>query len=136
MNRRLPAKLLLGAGLAVALLAVAPVPPAGASGTQIKVRIVSGGGCTNLFCFMPSAITIAPGTKVKWKNTTGAPHTATRCTVAACGVSGGTGADNGPGSPTIAPGTKYQFVFHGAGTYVYYCQVHGYAVMHGTVTVT
>jgi hypothetical protein len=72
---------------------------------------------------------------VVWKNTTQAPHTVSRCTVAACGVSGGTGKDPKFDSPIIDPGKTFAFTFHGAGTYRYYCMVHGYAVMHGIITV-
>ena len=64
-------------------------------------------------------------------------HTVTRCTPAACsGASGGTGTQTGFGSGTIAAGGKYAFAFRGKGTYVYYCSIHGYALMHGTITVT
>jgi len=33
-------------------------------------------------------------------------------------------------------GKTYSFTFAGAGTYVYYCAIHGYATMHGTITVS
>jgi plastocyanin len=102
---------------------------------HVKI-VASGGSCTSLFCFQPSSLSVAHGTKVVWKNTTTAPHTVSRCTVAACGVSGGTGTDTGLGSPTITPGNRYKFTFNGTGTYVYYCQIHGFAVMHGTITVS
>jgi plastocyanin len=100
------------------------------------VHIVNqGGSCTSLFCFQPPKPSVVSGTKVVWKNVSGAVHTVTPCTVAACGVGPGTGTDTGFGSGAIAPGTKYKFTFSGKGTYVYYCQIHGYAVMHGTVVV-
>jgi plastocyanin len=38
-------------------------------------------------------------------------------------------------SPSIAPHKTYAFTFTGLGTYRYYCKVHGFSVMHGTVTV-
>ena len=59
----------------------------------------------------------------------------TRCTKKLCGVSGGTGTDPKLGSPMINGGKTYSFTFHHAGTYVYFCTVHGYFVMHGTITV-
>jgi plastocyanin len=135
MDRRILSKVAVVAigalmGLVPALPASAQVVPA------FHVHIVNQGGtCTSLFCFQPQTASVASGTKVVWKNVSGAAHTVTRCTVAACGVSGGTGTDTGFGSSVIVPGTKYKFVFHGRGTYVYYCQIHGYALMHGTVTV-
>jgi plastocyanin len=87
------------------------------------------------FCFKAATLTVAPSTKVVWKNTTQAPHTVSRCTVAACGVSGGTGKDPKFDSPIINPGKTFALTFHGVGTYRYYCMVHGYAVMHGIITV-
>jgi PKD repeat protein len=56
--------------------------------------------------------------------------------VAACGVGGGTGTDNWTASPNIGNGQSYQKTFTGAGTYVYYCSIHGYTAMHGTITIT
>jgi plastocyanin len=103
------------------------------------VKIVPMASCTSgtLFCYKPAAISVASGTRVVFKNNTTVIHTVTRCTMPACPVSGGTGTDTGFGSPgTIAAGGTYKFVFHGKGTYVYYCQIHGYSIMHGTITVT
>jgi len=39
-------------------------------------------------------------------------------------------------SPAINPGDTYSVKFNTDGTYVYYCEFHGYAIMHGTITVT
>jgi plastocyanin len=129
--------------LVVAGAAVAGFATAGASTSltrpHVAIKIVPGSACvpSTWFCFKPANRTIARGTKITWKNTTIAPHTVSRCTPTACsGVSGGTGTDTTFGSGTIASGGKYSFVFHGAGTYVYYCMFHGYTVMHGTITVT
>jgi hypothetical protein len=63
----------------------------------------------------------------------------TRCTPAACnGASGGTGNDPQFSSMTLAlpPNGSASFTFTQPGTYVYYCTIHGYALMHGTITVT
>lgn len=96
-----------------------------------------GGGGTG--CFAPKLVTVVKGQKVLWTNTTPFHHTVTRCKVAAgaCPVSGGTGTDlRFKTSPKInAPGGTFSFTFNGSGTYVYYCTIHGYAVMHGTVVV-
>jgi plastocyanin len=109
-----------------------------ACGPPTKTVTITSSGCGGgaIFCYAPATLTVQPGTSVVWKNTTGAPHTVSRCTVAACGVSGGTGTDPNLGSPTINPGQTYTFTFHGAGTYRYYCQIHGYATMHGIITVS
>jgi plastocyanin len=59
----------------------------------------------------------------------------TRCSKAACGVNGGTGHDTKFASPIIQPHKTYAFTFKTAGTYRYFCKVHGFASMHGTITV-
>jgi len=91
------------------------------------------------FCFVPDQLTVAVGDTVSWVNASGAEHTVTRCTPSACtGASGGTGTDASFGSADVAAasGTTFSHVFTEPGTYVYYCKIHGYALMHGTITVT
>jgi plastocyanin len=124
--------------------AAAGVPTAGATGPRplviaAVVKAAAGTKChpTQSFCYKPTAVSVSKGSKVAWKNPTIAPHNVTRCTAVACsGVDGGTGTQTGLGSPTIASGGKYVFKFTGKGTYNYYCSIHGYALMHGTITVT
>ena len=124
--------LVLG-GLALAANALGATTPPPVK----KVAIASFSQCANdFYCFKPPTLTVNKGTKVVWTNTTGAPHTVTRCTMSACQVNGGTGKQTKFGSPTtIAPHKTYAFTFTLAGTYRYYCKVHGYSVMHGTITV-
>jgi plastocyanin len=90
------------------------------------------------FCFNPPSRTGPSGEQVTWTNQSAfAPHEIVRCKPSACaGNSGGTGADSWAGSSVLNPGDKYSHTFTGAGTYVYYCPIHGYAAMHGTITVT
>jgi plastocyanin len=106
--------------------------------TTVQVKIVaSSSTCSSLFCYHPAKKSIAAGVRVKWVNNTSAQHTVTRCTPSACnGRSGGTGTSTGLRSGLIGPGGTYGFTFKGKGTYVYYCTVHGYGVMHGVITVT
>lgn len=94
--------------------------------------------CT-YFCFVPAQMTITAGDTVTWSNRSGTEHTVKRCDPAGCdGKSGGTGTDANFGSATIAlrAGGTFQFTFDQPGTYVYYCTIHGYSLMHGTITVT
>jgi plastocyanin len=132
--------LVVAVGAAVAGVASASASTTAAPVARTSIKIVGGTACkpASEFCFKPAMKTVVPGTKVTWVNKTLTVHTVTRCSSAACGgVSGGTGKDTGFGSPgTIAANGKYSFVFHGAGTYVYYCQIHGYGIMHGTITVS
>ncbi len=79
--------------------------------------------------FNPKTINVRVGTKVTWTNneTSNVPHTVT---------SGSVGAPSGMfDSGTVNQGGNYQFTFNTAGTFNYYCRIHG-AAMTGTVTVT
>lgn len=75
--------------------------------------------------FNPSSVTVTTGTTVTWNWTGGLPHNVTW-------VAAGAPAP----SPTQTNGT-YQRTFSAAGTYGYYCTIHGTpsAGMAGTVTV-
>lgn len=89
-----------------------------------------------LFCYKPSSLMVTNGNAVKWTDTTGAQHTVTRCTPAACGGTGpGSGTDSTFTNATIAPNGTFTHTFHGTGTYNYYCSIHGFATMHGSITV-
>jgi len=128
---------LMIAFIAAAFLVAGWVPPAGAAQSSVTI---AGTGCPggSLFCFSPANVTIHDGDTVVWTNQTAAPHTVTRCTAAACAGTGrGTGNDASFTSGNIAAGNGNTFshTFHGPGSYVYYCTIHGFALMHGTVTV-
>src|SRR5262245_31397786 len=87
-------------------------------------------------CYIPQAVTVAVGDTVHWTDVSGFAHTVTRCDPQNCdGVDGGTGTD-GPLDSIVAPDQDFSHTFTGAGTYVYYCQFHGYLNMNGLVTVT
>jgi len=89
------------------------------------------------FCYTPGTLNAKVGDKVTWTNSSNAPHTVTRCTASACsGTGGGNGGQSGPNSPQISPNGTFSMTFTKAGTYVYYCQIHGYSTMHATVRVT
>ncbi len=122
--------------IVAALAFVAWVPGAGAAQTSVTI---SGSGCAGgaLFCYSPANVTIHDGDTVVWTNQTVAPHTVTRCTTATCaGTDPGTGTDaTFTDGSTGGNGTTFSHTFHGAGTYAYFCTIHGFAVMHGTVTV-
>jgi len=124
---------------ALSLLALGGVAFAGSSRATppTKTVVIAQSGCAGgkLFCYKPAPLTVKRGTKVVWKNATSSAHTVTRCTVAACGVNGGTGKQTGLHSKTINPGKTYAFIFRQPGTYRYDCIFHGYAAMHGTVAV-
>jgi plastocyanin len=83
------------------------------------------------FAFNPGTITVRVGQQVVWVNNDSAPHTTTS---GSC--SGGT-CTPAPGwdSGTLNPGQSFSFTFTSAGTFTYFCRIHG-ASMQGTVVVT
>lgn len=95
-----------------------------AASASVKTDLITMGvGCKSTFCYVPGTMTVKAGTKVVWVNVSAAPHTVT-------GVSGG------PSSGVLLPGFPYSFTFHSPGVFTYYCTIHGFNVMHGTVVVT
>jgi plastocyanin len=106
-----------------------------AAARTVAVAIQNGGACGQIFCFSPQTLTVTSGTTVTWSNATTADHTVTRCNTTACPVGPGTGTDAPFGSGLLGAGQTFSATFVGLGAYNYYCQIHGYTVMHGTVTV-
>jgi LysM repeat protein len=76
--------------------------------------------------YNPPALTISVGQTVLWENMDTVSHT----------VSSGTpgNLDNKFRSSTLPPGQTFSFQFTTAGTYPYFCEIHG-ASMVGTITV-
>jgi plastocyanin len=110
------------------------VPATGASIT-IEAKTCAGGGTE--FCFSPESVTVAVGTAVVWTNMSGFMHTTTSCTASACpGAPANTGSNTFSNSIGSANGSTGSFTFTSAGTYTYYCMIHGYVAMHGTIIVT
>lgn len=101
------------------------------------ISIVNGGGsCAGEFCYSPANLTIRQADTVTWTNNSTTIHTVTTCTTSACpGAGPGTGTDPAFNSGTVNMGATFVHQFHGTGTYNFYCQIHGFAVMHGTITV-
>lgn len=111
------------------------VAPAGAAGAAVSIADAT--TCLNgsVFCYRPAALAVNPNTTITITNTSVDIHSLTRCTVAACGA-GNVG--SGPGTfdtGHLASGAAAQITLKHPGTYVYYCTIHGYSVMHGTFTV-
>src|SRR5438552_13910567 len=116
----------LGAGS----LALAPGATIASTSIAITTGGCSGGGTQ--YCYSPENAAATSGSPVTWTNSSGVAHTITKCTASACpGAPTSTGADS---FNVDVSGSSGSFTFSGAGTYVYYCTVHGYAAMHGTVT--
>lgn len=97
-----------------------------------------GGGCTptatqvcmNGSTFGPLNLTVTHGTTVTWMNGDGIAHT----------VTSATGSADVYDSQNIAGGGTFNHTFATAGTYNYYCKIHGAngtppTGMHGTITV-
>ncbi len=79
-----------------------------------------------LSAFSPSPDTVAAGSTVTWSNNDGITHTVTS-------ASGGDVFDAG----NVAGGSTYQHTYNTAGTYTYYCKIHGTPTsgMRGTIVV-
>jgi plastocyanin len=124
-------------GLAGLLIALAPLTTAGAAGDPAVTISSSCGGPA--FCFTPSTLTISDGDTVTWTNSSGAEHFVGRCDPANCsGAGGGTGTDatfTPADAADVPDGTNFSHTFNGAGTYTYFCAIHGYAAMHGAIVV-
>lgn len=140
MNRKMLAVLTLAvsAGTAALLLPRAAHGAVAASSSRnfASSIVAAGGSCTSEFCYSPANIAIRQADTVTWTNNTTTIHTVTTCTTSACSGTGpGTGTDPAFNSGIINPGSSFTEQFHGVGTYNYYCEIHGFTVMHGTITV-
>jgi len=80
--------------------------------------------------FNPSTITIHVGQMVVWRNDDSVPHTSTSGSCSGNTCTPMPGWDSG----TLDPGQSFSFTFNTAGTFAYYCRIHG-AMMQGTVVV-
>src|SRR5580698_10536519 len=133
MSERHRARALLGVLAASLLATTAAVVLAAEGSAAIGITITygpcSGGGTS--FCFNPELATTETGIAVTWTDASGVAHVIAPCTPGAC-----------PGSPSSTGSNTFDvavpadghgsFTFTSAGTYYYYCSIHGYAAMHGT----
>ena len=92
-----------------------------------------GQGMVNIqnFAFNPGTITVRVGQQVVWVNNDSAPHTSTSGSCSGNTCTPAPGWDSG----TLNPGQSFAFTFTTAGTFTYFCRIHG-ASMQGTVVVT
>jgi plastocyanin len=91
-----------------------PVAPASNNSQSSEVAV----SIQNM-SFSPSALTVKKDTKVTWTNNDSVAHT----------VNSDSG--NTLGSPVLAPGESFSFVFEAQGTVPYHCSIHPY--MKGSV---
>ena len=76
--------------------------------------------------FDPATLTVPTGATVTWQNQASNNHTVT---------SGSANAITGMfDSPTLSNGQTFQFTFSQAGTFPYFCRIHG-QMMSGTIVV-
>ncbi|TLX84202.1 MAG: PEFG-CTERM sorting domain-containing protein [Thaumarchaeota archaeon] len=120
-----PMGALFGVLALVAILAIAPSAFADESEQYVTISKgdSSSQGCVDAKnCFDPMILTVAPGTKVEWKNADTASHT----------VSSGKSSDNETtwgsvfysGDLPLKAGQTYSFTFNDPGTYDYFCTLH------------
>src|SRR5437773_803205 len=119
---------------AVGLMVVAcgsSTSPYGGSGGTPACTSTATQACMINTSFSPTNLTVSVGTTVTWKNGDGFAHTVNSAT-----GSPGTAYSSG----NVAAGGTFQHTFSAAGTYPYYCMIHGLdgmppTGMHGTITV-
>ncbi len=119
---------------AVGLMVVAcgsSTSPYGGSGGTPTCTSTATQACMINTSFSPTNLTVSVGTTVTWKNSDGFAHTVNSAT-----GSPGTAYSSG----NVAAGGTFQHTFSAAGTYPYYCMIHGLdgmppTGMHGTITV-
>lgn len=97
-----------------------PTPTTSATSTTPSVVIMQN------IMFLPNPVTIPRGTAVQWKNQDATTHTVTSGTPG--NISGLFRSGN------LTTGQTFSFTFTTAGTFPYFCEIHG-AQMTGTVTV-
>jgi plastocyanin len=73
----------------------------------------------NASSFIPSTLTVSPGTTVRWNNSSQVDHTVT--------------SNNGLFNELLSPGESFSFTFTRAGSYSYICTLH--TGMSGTIIV-
>lgn len=78
--------------------------------------------------FVPMELSVAPGTEVRWVNRDGIPHDVTSAQF-------NDGATQWTLSERVGPGEEVTYEFEDAGTYEYYCAIHGQSTMCGVVLV-
>jgi plastocyanin len=96
-------------------------PPAGGQMTVVMRNLA----------FNPFSTTIRVGQTVVWRNDDSAPHTTTSGSCAGQVCTPMPGWDSG----TLNTGQSFSHTFNTAGTFTYYCRIHG-AMMQGTIVVT
>jgi len=91
------------------------------SGETIAITAVAG-----KFAFEPETMDVKVNEAVVWKNTDTTKHTVTADPDQVVSFK----------SPTMATDAEFVQTFAEAGTYTYYCSIHGREKMSGTITVS
>jgi plastocyanin len=100
--------------------------------------VVTSGACADggvAFCFSPESAAGTVGVAVTWTNMSGFGHTVTSCDASNCAGVVNTGSDTFSMMLGATNGSAVSFTFTNAGTYHYYCLIHGYSGMHGTIVI-
>lgn len=139
LGNSMPLRLAVASALATSTLAATGlvlIPVVALAATQ---AVAIQGTSPADFAYVPGNPALTTGDAVHWTNNSTVSHTVTRCDNANCPL---VGAGSGTGPAAFNSGTlpgggagSFNQVFDGAGTYNYYCAIHGYSVMHGTVSV-
>jgi len=116
--------------------------PAASISIHVPTAItINFGGCANgggEFCFVPELASGQTGVQVTWTNQSTAPHTLATCDPTNCpGAPASTGPDTFNNvAINSTNGSTGSFTFTHAGTYYYYCTIHGYTNMNGRLAIS
>ena len=91
----------------------------GAISTGVPAAAASAGGASvsiRGFAFNPVTLELARGTKVVWTNNDATAHTVT---------SGAARTKDGKFDQRVEPAASFAFTFNDAGTFSYFCSIHG-----------
>jgi plastocyanin len=98
------------------------VTPSTSPSPSVSVSIPQGAVGKGPAAYGINPLMVVMGTTVTWTNNDTLPHTVTAD-------------DNSFDSGTIQPGQSYSHTFGTAGSYTYFCSIHGKASMSGAVQV-
>jgi plastocyanin len=123
---------------AAALLAVTGIVGLAADGSAATGITITSGPCSDggtSFCFNPEVASAVTGAPVTWTDQSGVAHAIAPCIPTACP---GAPANTGTNTFDVAvPADGHgSFTFTSPGTYFYFCTIHGYTAMHGSIVVT
>jgi plastocyanin len=120
-------RLIAAGGITLVTMALASACSSDDNGTGPQLCTPTGAQvCMNAASFNPANLTVTAGSTVLWIDGSGLQHTVTSAAGSAETF-----------NQAVAPGATFSHQFNAAGTFNYYCTIHGSPTsgMRGTITV-